>query len=682
MATDELSDNGDVPKCVSWASNNVIDVQEIQAQTRGGDESDDLGIRESMGDDVPGGARGIRQSLSEGADVPQNRSHERAVLAGFASADTPKSAKLADSGSLVSLAAIASIGPTMKKQMSGGLMLPDADEMKKKIRSNIGKRLYNVQDFYYDTGFIQKIARHRLFEQTTLTVIVINALYMAIDADLNDATDIAKAFFIFQICENLFCFFFFGELLIRFLAFRRKCNCLRDGWFVFDSILVTTMVGETWLMAYIFPWCGLELSANGLGGAAILRILRLLRLSRMSRMARLLRSVPELMILLKGIGQASSSCCWTATLLILATYVWALALKQLTAGQHPELQELYFSSIPTGMYNLMMTGCFMKGFDITMKALKAESALCAGIYFLFVIFSGITIMKMLTGMLCKVINAIAASETEKMSVGFAQDELLDVMIEMGFTDAADPRHVDFENLVVTPEAFNQMLRNPKALEAFTQIGIDVVGLPTAMDFIFPQQEDDDAGKPDKQNWEHTHAHQSILFADFMEHILMLRGSNNATVKDVVDIRKFVRHELLEVERNLAVSIYHQAHQTRELMNGNGSMHGHGHDDKAAPPAFGRANADHVDSQKMKVRKGLPSQMTKDSLEEVVVRDESYMVVRDESYTESGNTAVREESSELSAHDVFKSFCSLSEAERARFFSLLAGGSSHKVVVAV
>ena len=34
---------------------------------------------------------------------------------------------------------------------------------------------------------------------------------------------------------EFFCSYYALEWFIRFMAFERKCNCLRDGWFVFDS---------------------------------------------------------------------------------------------------------------------------------------------------------------------------------------------------------------------------------------------------------------------------------------------------------------------------------------------------------------------------------------------------------------------------------------------------------------
>merc|ERR1719183_2384679 len=70
--------------------------------------------------------------------------------------------------------------------------------------------------------------------------------------------------------------------------------------------------------------------STGLGNASLLRLLRLLRLSRMARMARLLRSMPELLVLIKGMIAAIRSVFFTLLLLFLLLYVFSILFRQLT----------------------------------------------------------------------------------------------------------------------------------------------------------------------------------------------------------------------------------------------------------------------------------------------------------------------------------------------------------------
>lgn len=181
------------------------------------------------------------------------------------------------------------------------------EHFKEKAREAAMKPPYSVFDFYYSTGCSQAIARSPWFEYVTLLIVFLNAAWMAVDMDLNTATVITEAHPAFLIMENAFCTYFFLELLIRFAAFEKKCNCLRDGWFVLDLILVLLYVLDTWLVLVLVYGGGIRFEPGGGSMMSIMRMLRMAKLCRLTRLARLLRAVPELVIIVKGIGFASRS---------------------------------------------------------------------------------------------------------------------------------------------------------------------------------------------------------------------------------------------------------------------------------------------------------------------------------------------------------------------------------------
>merc|ERR1719272_860347 len=131
-------------------------------------------------------------------------------------------------------------------------LFADADAMKKKMREELEREQYDVCDFYWETGWAQFIARHAMFEYATLSVIALNAIWISIEADNNKADLLQDADLVFQVAAQFFCTYFTFEWLARFLSFRKKRNCVRDAWFVFDSCLVAMMACETWLFALIF----------------------------------------------------------------------------------------------------------------------------------------------------------------------------------------------------------------------------------------------------------------------------------------------------------------------------------------------------------------------------------------------------------------------------------------------
>merc|ERR1740123_1249566 len=282
----------------------------------------------------------------------------------------------------------------------------DAAAMKNKVRMALCKPTHNVTDFYKETGWP---------EQVTLSVIAFNAIWIAIDTDLNPAEVIIDADPIFQVAENMFCTFFVFEWAVRFIAFRRKRDGLRDKWFTFDFVLVFTMVLETWVMTIvsIFSAGG----ANGaLGNASILRVARLLRLSRMARMARLLRAMPELMILIKGMVAAMRSVFFTLFLLVIIMYVFAIAFTQVC--DETDIGQDKFKTVPQSMYTLLLYGTLLDDVGYLSNKLGKESFILTTMFFFFVLLAALTVMNMLIGVLCEVVSAVAATEREEMLVGF------------------------------------------------------------------------------------------------------------------------------------------------------------------------------------------------------------------------------------------------------------------------
>merc|ERR1719310_2439282 len=118
------------------------------------------------------------------------------------------------------------------------------------------------------------------------------------------------------------------EWFVRFMAFKYKLHGLQDAWFIFDSLLVFMMVAETWVLT-LYQIANGSSGGSPLGSTAILRLFRLLRLTRLMRM---LRSLPQLMILIKGMITAMKSVFYVLCLLVLITYVFAIAFTQLSVG--------------------------------------------------------------------------------------------------------------------------------------------------------------------------------------------------------------------------------------------------------------------------------------------------------------------------------------------------------------
>lgn len=393
----------------------------------------------------------------------------------------------------------------------------DCEEMKRKVRENLMKPAYDVADFYHKTGLWRNIATASWFEKLTLAVIALNAMWIGVDTDWNKGDTLLEAQPQFQIAEHIFCLFFAFEWFSRFMSFRRKRDGLKDPWYVFDSILVLMMVMETWVLTCVMLVGGGS-GSGGLGNASILRMARLARLSRMARMARLLRAMPELMILIKGIVAATRSVFFTLALLCLLMYIFAIMFTQLTKGSG--VGDEYFITVGESMYTLLVFGTLLDNITMLLNELGAESYIFGALFLMFVLLAALTLMNMLIGVLTEVVSAVAATEKESLTVTFVKNKMEQALKEIDEDGDGN----------ISKKEFEKILESKDATEALSEVDVDVVGLVDFADFIFA---DDEGGTESRK----------LDLCKFMEVVLQFRGSNNATVKDIVNLRKFVSNSL-------------------------------------------------------------------------------------------------------------------------------------------
>lgn len=413
-------------------------------------------------------------------------------------------------------------------QMNAGLM-GDIDNLKDAVHDELHKPDYNVEDFYWETGVIQAVAKSSPFQNITLAVISVNAVWMGYDTDKNDSETLNGADIQFQIGEHVFAVYFTWELLVRFLAFEKKCNTLKDGWFKFDLLLCTLMVFETWMLPAI------QGSGDGDGGGLPIDtgMLRLLRLMRLSRMMRLLKKCPELITLLKGMAAAMRSVGSTLVLLVIFMYVFAIIFRQQTNGN--EALEVYFGSMGLCFWTLLVQGTLLDGVGDILGDIKDDSPALLVVFLLFVLIGNFTILNMLIGVLCEVVSAVGQSEAEKMTVSYAKDSFLGVLAAMDSDGSG----------TISQEEFCLFVNHPLVAPALEQLGVDRDGLLSLQDVIFEGGEEKGGGT-DSQPLAKT-----LGFGDILEHILTLRSSNVAVVKDIVDLRKFAGNNNKKQETTIA-----------------------------------------------------------------------------------------------------------------------------------
>jgi len=285
-----------------------------------------------------------------------------------------------------------------------------------------------------------KIAASKKFEYTTLSIIVLNALFIGYDADFSATNgkpqDLYKcgdfppsACYQFIFMENLFAVYFTAEVIIRFFSYKRKCSCLTDLWFLFDSVLVMFMVVETWIL----PVMGTS------GALSQLSVLRLLRLLRITRMAKLMRFFPELQIIVKGMVAAVRSVICTAILLIMILYVWAIIFTSeyhqgdISDDDVMGTANQLFGSMTKSMRHLFIMGTILADITLCCNFIRSSSSSTFQMllfFILFVLLSSFTMLNMLIGILCEVVCATGVGERRKNSEMSVREAITDLFHKM------------------------------------------------------------------------------------------------------------------------------------------------------------------------------------------------------------------------------------------------------------
>jgi len=349
---------------------------------------------------------------------------------------------------------------------------------------------------------------------------------IGIDTDLNDAEEFLRANVVFMIAEWSFCAFFTVELIIRWMAFLRKVDCIKDRWFLVDFLLVVVMICETILIpAYSFATSSSSKNQNA-NSTAILKVAKAIKLLRMLRISRIMRKMPEMFILVKAIVAASRAVFFTLLLLVVIIYAFAITFRILLKDSAKDETPLgvRFTGVPKAMQSLFVHTTLLDSISTIMDEAQEEPEpwVITILLYVIVIIAAITIMNMLIGILCETITG--AAEAERNLLQLAQvEQTLKGLLEMGFDEDQDG--------LISRNEFEMILSNKDCVKALEEIEIDVVGLVDVGDTIFANT--DEKGSFDMS------FDRKLKFREFMEVLLQFRGSDKATVKDMMMLRRDV-----------------------------------------------------------------------------------------------------------------------------------------------
>eukprot|EP00927_Polykrikos_kofoidii_P073915 TRINITY_DN69930_c0_g1_i1.p1 TRINITY_DN69930_c0_g1~~TRINITY_DN69930_c0_g1_i1.p1 ORF type:complete len:665 (+),score=146.32 TRINITY_DN69930_c0_g1_i1:68-2062(+) len=444
-------------------------------------------------------------------------------------------------------------------------MFADADTLKDQVRKNIDQRDYDVAFFYKDKGCSQAIARSSIFANAGLLVIMLNALWIGFESEVNDKDNLTQAAWYIQVGEWFFAVFFTGEWLVRFCAFKKKMDGFRDKWFSFDAFLVGLIILETWVMPYVIPVpqkaasSDVESNEDESSNLSQISMLRMLRLLRLTRMVRLMRSVPELVTLLRSMTIALRSVLSTLGLLVIFMYIFAIVFRSQLDVSENEYLKARFGRLLGAMWTLLLSGTLLDNISKCSNELLDVNWFLAMLFVVFIMLACFTVLNMLVGLLCEVVDAVAAAEKERIVVAYVKGKLIDVLTALDGDG----------NGTISRDEFNTLLEIPEAVNALFELGVDVPNLLSLSDHLFEADEVEEKG-PDRRKkdlWstpqgadqegdaaaddeDDDDGQVSLTFADFLKRVIRLRSTNQPSVLDMVDLRKLIQRCQRNVTRRL------------------------------------------------------------------------------------------------------------------------------------
>jgi len=256
--------------------------------------------------------------------------------------------------------------------------------------------------------------------------------------------------------------------------------------------------------------------------AQALRVFRLFRLVRVARTTRLLHSVPELLILARGMLAGMRSVVAVFSLLLLIVYVFAITFTMMLSGT--KFEHGVFETVPESMNTLLLQ--VLCGADAQfIKELLDVSIAYYLLYLAFLLVGNLTLMNMLIGILCDVVSNVAADSKEEVLMKEVKKQVarLAATLDMDSDGGIDKQ--EFENIV----------KDPELTATFIDLGVDVVGLVNFATFVYEQTD-------------------QLSYPDFELLTCQFRGKKIAEVQDIMDMRRYVTMELLSLESRLRTNI--------------------------------------------------------------------------------------------------------------------------------
>ena len=219
---------------------------------------------------------------------------------------------------------------------------------------------------------LQQIKQHPLFKTSVTIVILFSSLIVGISTyDFDGA--FLKALLISDIFITVF---FVVEISIRFFSEKHKRDFFKDGWNIFDSVIVIS-----------------SLIPAGAGSSVMV-----LRLLRLARLLRVISFVPELRFVIEALIESLKKSIYVLILIFILLYIYGVAgvilFESIEGGRFESLGEAIITLIQ------IMT---LSSWEAVMLPIMEVYPISWMYFISFVIFSSIIVLNLFVAILVDVV---------------------------------------------------------------------------------------------------------------------------------------------------------------------------------------------------------------------------------------------------------------------------------------
>lgn len=241
---------------------------------------------------------------------------------------------------------------------------------------------------------IKNLVESKVFENFILVVIIANAITIGLQTT-HPAEGLAQGLAIFDfICLDIYII----EAILKIIAYGG--GYFRNGWNVFDFTIIVLCCVPTGIIP--FP----------------VQVARIFRIFRVFRVFRLISAFKEMRVIIQAIGRAIPGVMWTAFLLLIIYYVFAIIGTESFGEAFPE----WFGDIGASFYTLFQV-MTLESWSMGISRPVMEVFPWAWAYFVpFVVASAFIIVNVVVGIIVDVVDqARGAAEAEERAIRQSQE---------------------------------------------------------------------------------------------------------------------------------------------------------------------------------------------------------------------------------------------------------------------